>query len=133
MLCAIESIEVDALETTSMNTNKGEEKTHNKSDEIRFVLDSGATEHMVNEKQYFECLRNIDPVSITVAKKNEKLIARQRGDISIKTFYDGDSKTKRIKDVLFVKELKCNLMSIRSLTKKGYKVVFENDCAMLMQ
>jgi len=34
-----------------------------------------------------------------------------------------------MKNVLYVKDLKCNLMSIRSLTKKGYRVIFEGDYA----
>lgn len=36
-------------------------------------------------------------------------------------------KTKTMKDVLYVKELKCNLMSIPSLTKKG--INFDGDFA----
>lgn len=97
--------------------------------QIKFVLDSGATQHMVNNKRYFEQLKQIDEVEISVAKKNACISAKQQGEISVKTFHNGDNSTKTMKDVLLVKDLKCNLMSIRSLTKQGYRVVFENDYA----
>lgn len=119
LLCAVE-------------TNKRENKTDGKFDDathIKFVLDSGATEHMVNNKEYFDCVSNIDDVHISVAKKNQMIVARQKGDITIQTFFNGDTNPKTIKNVLIVKELKCNLMSIKSLTTRGYKVNFEKDVA----
>lgn len=97
--------------------------------DMEMVLDSGATEHMANKEEYFDNLQPIHPVDISVEQKNEKFVAKQQGNISIKTFYDGDSKTKFLYDVLYAKDLKCNLLSIRSLTKKGYQVLFDGDMA----
>lgn len=54
-----------------------------------------------------------------------------QGNISIKTFHNGDSSVKTMENVLYSNELKCNLMSIRTLTKRGYKVVFEGDSAIV--
>lgn len=85
---------------------------------IKFVLDSGASQHMVNSGKYFNILRNIDDVKINVAKKNQELIAKQQGDIEIKTFFENDCSVRTIKDVLLVKDLKCNLLSIKCLTQK---------------
>lgn len=96
---------------------------------IKFVLDSGATDHMANNKDYFDNLVEINKIDISTAKKNEKIYAKEHGNISIKTFHKGDSSVKTMQNVLYSKELKCNLMSIRNLTKKGYKVVFEGDSA----
>jgi len=84
---------------------------------------------MVNDKRYFIELEDIDNVNISVAKKNESITAKQQGNISIKTFYGDDTSAKTMKNVLFVKDLKCNLMSIRSLTKRGYCIIFEGDYA----
>lgn len=84
---------------------------------------------MVNEKRYFEKLDHIDELNISVAKKNESISAKQKGNIMIKTVHAGDSAPKKMENVLLVNDLKCNLMSIRSLTKKGYKIVFEGDYA----
>lgn len=97
--------------------------------QIKFVLDSGATQHMVNEKRYFNSMHDIDKIDISVAKRNQSISANQQGDIAVKTLYDGDTSTKRIENVLLVDDLKCNLMSIRSLTKKGYVVKFDGDTA----
>jgi len=112
------------------NTNFQKNSTQHKHiSSIKFVLDSGATQHMVNDERYFDELKDIDKINISVAKKNESLTAKQQGDIMINTLYEGDSSTKIMKNVLYVKDLKCNLMSIRSLTKKGYRIIFKGDYA----
>lgn len=98
-----------------------------------FVLDSGATDHMANNKDYFDELSSINGKNISVAKKNERISVHQQGDILVKTFQSGDTSIKTMKDVLYSNDLKCNLMSIRRLTRNGYKVVFENDDATVMK
>lgn len=97
--------------------------------QIKFVLDSGATEHMANQREYFNSLEKVNDIPISVAKKNERMIANQRGDIKIKAFDGENYASKTMQNALFVKDLKCNLMSIRNLTKNGCKVVFEGDTA----
>lgn len=57
------------------------------------------------------------------------MIANQRGDIKIKAFNGENYASKTMQNALYVKDLKCNLMSIRNLTMKGCKVVFEDDIA----
>lgn len=96
---------------------------------IKFILDSGATQHMVNSGCYFDEIFNSDEVNIGVAKKNQKLISRQYGNIIVKTEFDDGNKTTTINDVLLIKDLKCNLLSIRCLTQKGYNVIFDENCA----
>lgn len=131
-MCAVRNEEANACDNkqTKDNTNaKTQVQRSNNPSQIKFVLDSGATQHMVNDNRYFDRLEDIDEVQISVAKKNQKISARQRGEILVKTFHDGDSSVKTIQDVLLVKDLKCNLMSIRSLTKKGYRIAFEGDYA----
>lgn len=128
------------MHTTGKNVNKACNSTataaaattttkQHSTPQIKFFLDSGATEHMVNKETYFKRLHEIDDVNISVAKRDASICAKQKGDIFVKTFHNGDDQTKAIRDVLFVKDLKCNLMSIRSLTKRGYRVVFEGDTA----
>lgn len=106
--------------------------TVNESMQIKFVLDSGASEHMANCEKYFECLKVINPIGISVAKRDAVLYAKKRGDIHIKTYYNGDCDTKIIRDVLFVKDLKTNLLSIRSMTRHGIRVIFNDDFAYAM-
>lgn len=127
-MCAF--IDDDVGESAAFNaqTNQNSDTT---GKTIDFTLDSGATSHMANEEEHFSKLEQIDELKIAVAKKNQSICAKQRGDIAVKTFHDGDSSTTTMKDVLLVKDLKCNLMSIRALTKKGYRVVFEGDDAVV--
>lgn len=98
---------------------------------INFVLDSGATHHIVNDKIFFNSMHGIEPISISTAKAGASLVAKKKGDISIKTFFNGDNSTKTIRNVLFVENLKCNLLSIRQLTDKGYKITFNGDDAFI--
>lgn len=86
---------------------------------------------MVNRKSYFDSLNKIDTVKIAVAKDGESLVANQHGDIVIKTFHNGDCLAKTICDVLFVDKLKCNLLSIRKLVEKGFKIVFSDQIAYI--
>lgn len=111
------------------NTTKHAVPSTRESTHIKFVLDSGATEHMVNKESYFNKLNPTDEIKITVAKKDASLCAKQRGDIHVRTFHNGDCSTKAIRNALFVKDLHSNLLSIRSLTKLGYRIVFEGDTA----
>lgn len=98
---------------------------------VTFVLDSGATDHMANNKIYFDNLKRIQQINISVAKKNQKISANEQGCITVKTFHNGNSSIKTIENVLYMKDLKCNLMSIRRLTRLGYKVIFEGDNAIV--
>lgn len=90
---------------------------------------SGATRHMVKNGKYFNALENIEAMDINVAKRNHKLVAKQQGDITVKTVYGDDTTTRTIQNVLLVNDLKCNLLSIHSLTSKGYIVKFDGDHA----
>lgn len=94
-----------------------------------FKLDSGASDHLVNDRRVFAHFRKLkQPVVINVAKEGATLKARHAGEIR------GDSNRRRklhMKDVLFVPELRDNLMSVQKLTKAGIDVVFSKSVAIL--
>lgn len=72
---------------------------NNAYSEGRFVLDSGATEHIVNDLNLFtECKKLMDPIRITVAKKVTVIEATHKGTIQVTTSlgYSGE-----LKDVLY--------------------------------
>lgn len=123
------------MHTTGMNTKRmckaTTTKQYDNASYIKFILDSGATEHMANKESFFNDLCRTDDINISVAKQDASLCANQKGDIHVKLFQNGDCSKKTIRDVLYVKDLKCNLMSIRSLTKRGYRIVFEGDSAVV--
>lgn len=129
-MCAIVNEQTKTCSDKSTVHTAQAAQRSNSTSQIKFVFDSGATQHMVNEKRYFNNgTQAIDEIDISVAKKHQSISANQQGDIAIKTLYDGDTSTKIMEDVLLVNDLKCNLMSIRCLTKKGYVVKFEGDTA----
>lgn len=99
--------------------------------EIKFILDSGATEHMVNSKEFFQNLHKIDTVNIAVAKKDQKLQTSLQGDIHALTNKNDHTSRRIIRNILYVKQLNCNLLSTRSLVRKGYQVIFDGDRAYI--
>lgn len=94
ILCAFEEDE-DNEENALLNLND-DESFASKGDvlEMEMILDSGATGHMANKEEYFDNLQAIENVNISIAKENEKIVAKKQGNISIKTFHNGDSKSK---------------------------------------
>lgn len=80
ILCAVagdSSVEANTcVETVGAVAHKvtigNDDVTH-----IKFVLDSGATEHMANEQKYFNTLNKVNNIPITIAKKNENMIAKR--------------------------------------------------------
>lgn len=93
---------------------------------VRFCLDSGASDHMVNDKSIFIESRKLSvPQEIKVAKSGVKIFATEIGKIKGFIEVNGKIKSCEINDVLFVKELTCNLFSIKCLEEKGFKIVFE--------
>lgn len=83
---------------------------------IVFIVDSGASDHIVNDDMYFNggavVLRN--PINIAVAKENETLSATKIGTILT---------TKgKLCNVLFVPNLRHNLFSVKRMENNGFGV-----------
>lgn len=144
-LCAIQSDDEIAHAKACVGTanltahrsmNKHAQKQNNRNDkttQIKFILDSGATEHMVNGdfKRYFTELTSIDALNISVAKRNESMTAKFRGILKVRTLH-GNCKTATISNILVIDDLKCNLMSINALVERGFSVNFRKTCAYIM-
>lgn len=98
--------------------------------QIKFILDSGSTDHLVNDKRYFSKLSKMENlIKISVAKDGASLYAKECGEIGVIVYHNGKSSLKTIKEVLFIENLKCNLLSIRKLVEKGYVIKFEEEIA----
>ncbi|EZA47339.1 Copia protein [Ooceraea biroi] len=77
---------------------------------MRLYVDSGATDHMVNSEKYFFEIRNLEkPIKISVAKSSESLYATKIGTINILL---QNNVTAEITNVLFVQDLRHNLLSV---------------------
>lgn len=82
-----------------------------------FIVDSGATTHMTNDRY---ALTNVKPktVSYTVAN-NERIISKVTGDL--------DSSECLLKNVAYVPDLSCNLLSVNKVTEANGTVTFTKD------
>lgn len=97
---------------------------------IKWYIDSGATDHMVNSCSYFCEVKDIEPMKISVAKENESLSATKIGTIYV-NLSSNDCKSASINEVLYVRNLRHNLLSVNKLQKGGLKVIFENSKVFL--
>uniref|UniRef100_A0A1Y1MAC2 Retrovirus-related Pol polyprotein from transposon TNT 1-94-like beta-barrel domain-containing protein n=1 Tax=Photinus pyralis TaxID=7054 RepID=A0A1Y1MAC2_PHOPY len=83
---------------------------------ITFILDSGATDHIVNQLHYFTHSEELStPVEISVAKEDSSIKATHRGSIAITT---NMGETGILKDVLFSAEVPYNLLYIPTFLTK---------------
>lgn len=104
--------------------NSGEVNITYSDMKINFVLDSGATDHLVTEKveELMTDVRNLDnEVKIRVANGNF-LIAKKMG--TLRVIY----KNRNIRfDALIVQNLTNNLLSVKRLNERGQKVIFDKN------
>ena len=91
-------------------------------------MDSGATEHQIYDEKVFASSRVLkSPVIMNVAKDKETMKAVRTGNIQA-TSKVGETITKlNIKNVLYIPEVRRNLLSIDRMVKAGLEVKFQNE------
>ncbi|XP_057426461.1 uncharacterized protein LOC130719879 [Lotus japonicus] len=104
------------LMVTTMNSTVNAE-----TDEI-WYLDSGCSNHMTSHNEWLVDLDKTRTGRVKFAD-NRTLQIKGKGDVVIPR---RNGKTAVIKDVFYVPELKCNLMSIGQLVEKGYNFDTKN-------
>lgn len=99
-------------------------------DHINFILDSGATNHLVRKdmEDLMTDIKEINPVYIKVAN-GENMLANKRGILRVKA--ENTNMNVSI-DALIVENLSHNLLSVRKVNDAGYKVVFYKGCASII-
>ena len=100
-----------------------------KSDLSDFIVDSGASHHMIKSDKYFESAKFLNPpILIEVAKQGEYIKATKIGSIEV------DSNlgvTLLLENVLYSPELPQNLLSVKKMDEKGIEVTFKNGMVFL--
>lgn len=91
---------------------------------IKFLLDSGASDHITNRDDLFtsfECLN--PPLKISVAKNNTFISATKRGNINLisQTGVQGI-----LTNVLFCAEVPYNLISVSKMQQAGFTIIFDD-------
>lgn len=92
-----------------------------------WILDSGATCHISCRKDNFVSLNDNHREKVSVANGNE-VMSSGRGNVKIDFVNDDGTSTKvTMCDVLFVPDIGGNLISVKRLTEKGFKINFMNN------
>ena len=94
-------------------------------------MDSGCDQHMCRDKALFSHLTNCSPVYVS-GIAGQSLVSTACGTVRIdRPDKPKGNKSIILKDVLFVPDLRYNLIAIRQLSKDGYWVAFQNGkCAV---
>lgn len=89
-----------------------------------WCIDSGATSHMSNNKEFFKNLKNCNKENVRLANGSyAEIEGRGDGEILCEDS-EGNPLAMPIKDVLFVPALKENLLSVKRLTENEIEVAF---------
>ena len=101
-------------------------KAHPQKERMRWFVDSGATDHLVRDKELFSELQRLEkPIEIAVAKDGETIQAEHAGMVKVVSVVNGKQVNCMIKDALYVPKLRCNLFSVLRVEQAGMRVVFE--------
>jgi hypothetical protein len=100
-----------------------------KSNDLKevWLLDSGTSSHVCCLKEFY---KDFEPYNskIKVGDGREVRVTG-KGSVEIKVKTNNQIKNLRLEDVLYVPELKVNLISIGKISKRGYVIIFkENKC-----
>jgi len=88
---------------------------------LNFILDSGATDHLINNESLFVDYADLEtPIKIAVAKRGEYIFATKRGVVRLENEYQ-----ITLEDVLYCGEVVENLISVKRLQEAGVTVMFD--------
>jgi hypothetical protein len=92
---------------------------------LKFVLDSGATEHLINDLSFYKEYQQLEkPIKISVAKKEACIWATHVGNIEILTNL---GHVGTLRKVLYAQEVPVNLLSVRRMQEGGISVIFNHN------
>ncbi len=92
---------------------------------IVFLVDSGASDHLVNDATLFQEWNELEPPTIiSTAKKDSFITATKRGNIRVKSDMGFEGV---IENVLYCPDVPQNLLSVRRMQQAGLTVSFDRD------
>lgn len=100
----------------------------------KWLVDSGASEHMCFERKLITEYKELSTSNkYVVVGDGRCLLVSGMGNVIVKAF-DGQSyRNTTLHGVLFVPELKVNLFSVPSITKKGYNVTLSDEKCLVLK
>lgn len=95
------------------------EMDHKKS---TFVVDSGCSDHLVNSLECMQSVRKLkEPFVIDVAKDGVSIVGKYEGEV---LGFSKEGVRFELKNVIFVPELRGNLLSVKKMSQGGIDVMF---------
>lgn len=95
--------------------------------QIKWILDSGATSHMVNDIKQFIEYKEIKNVKLNMANE-DTINVKGRGIVKLKL---ESGHIIKLLDVLYVPDLRSNLISVSKITNASYNVNFRENNALI--
>lgn len=100
----------------------GDYQYENMDNTITFVLDSGASDHLVNRDDVFTSFTDLNnPLKISIAKNETFISATKKGTINV-TSNMGIQGV--LEDVLYCPDVPHNLLSVRRMQQAGMTIIF---------
>lgn len=100
----------------------GNYQSEEDNNNITFILDSGATEHIINREDLTENFTELEtPIKISVAKAGTSITATKRGTINV---ISNMGIQGTLNEVLYCPEVPYNLLSVSKMQKAGMTVTF---------
>jgi hypothetical protein len=96
-----------------------------KSESQWWCVDSGASSHMCSSKDQFQNIAQNDQV-LNLANHSFTKI-RGTGNVKIKVSNENNLRSVNLNNVMYVPDLRSNLLSVGKITDKGSTVIFENN------
>ncbi|XP_044597176.1 uncharacterized protein LOC123273763 [Cotesia glomerata] len=95
-------------------------------DEIKFIADSGATDHIVKNRLILRNFEKCENKVIKSANKNKSadILIDGKGDLLLYT--NQDNKIIKLSNVISAKDVSDNLLSLRKLVDKGFKIYLDD-------
>ena len=108
-------------------------EVNNCENELEWVLDSGCSDHIINNDKYFVKLSKLEnPINVKVGD-GRTLKATKVGDIKAKFITNFNETELTLKDVFFVKEMDKNLMSFGKVAEIAKIVSFGNNSKIYLE
>lgn len=101
------------------------------NEQIHFLLDSGASDHLINRADLFsECMDLQPPTKISVAKQGVFIAATKRGTIQVESNLGIKG---ALENVLYCPEVPHNLLSVRKMQEAGMSIIFDNEGVQILK
>lgn len=129
--CRVKEANVAVVPSVSFMADSNQHSKVKKDELVSFALDSGATDHFVNDVNMFSKIKNLaEPRYISVAKNDEHVVAKKIGDIEC---VSNANVTMNLKDGLYSPDFRENLLSVSRIVDADVDVYFTKDRAELLK